>query len=157
MRILSVRTNHVRGSAAKIESKTQRCRYRRRDVRQYLPMRHLPQNPQGDPSRRGTARCERGKVRPVSELSRRDFLNATATVGGGLIIALTLPGAAGSAPAGRAAASQLNAWLKIARDNSITIIVDRSEMGQGVYTALPMLMAEELNINLDLIQIVAAP
>ncbi|HXI79080.1 MAG TPA: molybdopterin cofactor-binding domain-containing protein, partial [Steroidobacteraceae bacterium] len=96
-------------------------------------------------------------MRPASELSRRDFLNATATVGGGLIIALTLPGAAGSAPAGRAAASQLNAWLKIARDNSITIIVDRSEMGQGVYTALPMLMAEELNINLDLIQIVAAP
>jgi isoquinoline 1-oxidoreductase subunit beta len=96
-------------------------------------------------------------VRPVSDLSRREFLNATATVGGGLIIALTLPGAAGSAPAGRAAASQLNAWLKIARDNSITIIVDRSEMGQGVYTALPMLMAEELNISLDLIQIVAAP
>jgi isoquinoline 1-oxidoreductase beta subunit len=96
-------------------------------------------------------------VRPASGLSRRDFLNATSTVGGGLIIALTLPGAAGSAPAARAAASQLNAWLKIARDNSITIIVDRSEMGQGVYTALPMLMAEELNINLDLIQIVAAP
>ena len=95
MRLLSVRTNHVRGSASKIDSKTQRCGYRRCDVRQYLPMRHLPQNPQGDPSRRGPARCERGKVRPVSELSRRDFLNATATVGGGLIIALTLPGCGG--------------------------------------------------------------
>jgi isoquinoline 1-oxidoreductase beta subunit len=105
-------------------------------------------------------------VRPGSELSRRDFLNATATVGGGLIIALTLPGpagpanaavAAGSAPAGHPSVSQLNAWLKISRDNSITIIVDRSEMGQGVYTALPMLMAEELNIDIDLIRIVAAP
>ena len=74
-------------------------------------------------------------------------------------MALTLPGAAASrAPAGACeTASQLNAWLKIARDNSITIIVDRSEMGQGVYTALPMLMAEELNIDLDAIQIVAAP
>jgi isoquinoline 1-oxidoreductase beta subunit len=95
-------------------------------------------------------------VRPGSELSRRDFLNATATVGGGLIIALSLPGSASPA-AGRPSVSQLNAWLKISRDNSVTIIVDRSEMGQGVYTALPMLMAEELNINLDRIQIVAAP
>ena len=105
-------------------------------------------------------------MRPGSELNRRDFLNATAAVGGGLIIALTLPGpagpansavAAGSAPAGRPSVSQLNAWLKISRDNSVTIIVDRSEMGQGVYTALPMLMAEELFINIDLVRIVAAP
>ncbi|MGC2029901.1 MAG: xanthine dehydrogenase family protein molybdopterin-binding subunit, partial [Steroidobacteraceae bacterium] len=55
------------------------------------------------------------------------------------------------------AGGQLNAWLKIAGDNSITIIVDRSEMGQGVYTALPMLLAEELNINFDAIRIEAAP
>jgi isoquinoline 1-oxidoreductase beta subunit len=113
-------------------------------------------------------------VKSVSDLSRRDFLNATAAVGGGLILALTLPGrggkpssasAAGTTGAsgvGRGSASgrsnvQLNAWLKIARDNSITVIVDRSEMGQGVYTALPMLLAEELYIGLDAIQIVAAP
>jgi isoquinoline 1-oxidoreductase beta subunit len=96
-------------------------------------------------------------VRSGPELSRRDFLNATATVGGGLIIALTLPGSAGSAPPGHLSVSQLNAWLKIGRDNSVTIIVDRSEMGQGVYTALPMLMAEELNIDIDLVRIVAAP
>jgi isoquinoline 1-oxidoreductase beta subunit len=108
-------------------------------------------------------------VRPGSDLSRRDFLNATATLSGGLIVALTLPGAAGnsnsaaaaarSAPASAAGGSgaELNAWLKIARDNSITVIVDRSEMGQGVYTALPMLLAEELNIELDAINIVAAP
>ncbi len=108
-------------------------------------------------------------MRRVSNLSRRDFLNATTTVGGGLILALTLPGrggkpdsaaaagAASAAGAGHQSGSQLNAWLKIARDNSITVIVDRSEMGQGVYTALPMLLAEELNINLDQIKIVAAP
>jgi isoquinoline 1-oxidoreductase beta subunit len=106
-------------------------------------------------------------VKSVSELSRRDFLGATATVGGGLILALTLPGPAGKSNSAKAATvaaagpagsgSQLNAWLKIARDNSITIIVDRSEMGQGVYTALPMLLAEELEVNLDAVQIVAAP
>jgi isoquinoline 1-oxidoreductase beta subunit len=112
-------------------------------------------------------------VTPASTLSRREFLNATATVGGGLVIALTLPGPAArsssaaartsldavpGAVAGAARpGSQLNAWLKIARDNSITIIVDRSEMGQGVYTALPMLLAEELNIDFNAIHIVAAP
>ena len=112
-------------------------------------------------------------MKPASTLSRRDFLNATATVGGGLVIALTLPAsiakpnsaaaraaldAVPGAVAGAArAGSQLNAWLKIARDNSVTIIVDRSEMGQGVYTALPMLLAEELNIDFNAIHIVAAP
>ena len=98
--------------------------------------------------------------------TRRDFLSATATVGGGLILALTLPGtaarskaaAAAIAPSGaRQSGRQLNAWLQIARDNSVTVIVDRSEMGQGVYTALPMLLAEELSIDFDAIRIVPAP
>jgi isoquinoline 1-oxidoreductase subunit beta len=101
-------------------------------------------------------------VKGTADFGRRDFLNATVAVGGGLMLALTLPGHAGKANRARAAAGansagQLNAWLKIAPDNSITIIVDRSEMGQGVYTALPMLIAEELSVNLDAIQIVAAP
>jgi isoquinoline 1-oxidoreductase beta subunit len=108
-------------------------------------------------------------VIPVSDPGRRAFMNATVTVGGGLILALTLPGlqvesnsaqaaaGAGAASAGGRAGRQLNAWLKIARDNSITIIVDRSEMGQGVYTALPMLLAEELEIDFDAIRIEAAP
>ena len=118
-----------------------------------------------------------GKVTRTSDLSRRDFLSATATVGGGLILALTLPGRTGRASSKAAAhgaalsgdavpgavegaalpGNQVNAWLKIARDNSITIIVDRSEMGQGVYTALPMLLAEELNIDFGMIRIMAAP
>ena len=51
----------------------------------------------------------------------------------------------------------MNAWLKIAQDNSITVIVDRSEMGQGVYTSLPTLLAEELEIDLARISVVAAP
>ena len=99
--------------------------------------------------------------------SRRDFLSTTAAVGGGLILALTLPGTAGKFSAAAASSlpasgsgksgAQLNAWLKISSDNSITIIVDRSEMGQGVYTALPMLLAEELDIDLNEIQIEAAP
>jgi isoquinoline 1-oxidoreductase beta subunit len=112
-------------------------------------------------------------VKSAADLSRREFLNATAQVGGGLVLALTLPSSTGTGRAAAAAAargagtardagthpavSQINAWLKIGSDNTITVIVDRSEMGQGVYTALPMLLAEELEINLDVIRIEAAP
>jgi isoquinoline 1-oxidoreductase beta subunit len=106
-------------------------------------------------------------VRGVSDPSRRDFLSATASAGGGLILALTFPGITGKsgfaaaagarAPGPRQSDVQLNAWLKVAPDNSVTVIVDRSEMGQGVYTALPMLLAEELGVELGAIQIVAAP
>ncbi|HWX35773.1 MAG TPA: molybdopterin cofactor-binding domain-containing protein [Steroidobacteraceae bacterium] len=99
-------------------------------------------------------------MKQANALSRRDFLNATAAAGGGLILALSLPGRAGNSKSAAAAAqsgAQLNAWLKIGRDNSITVIVDRSEMGQGVYTALPMLLAEELHIDVGAIRIEAAP
>jgi isoquinoline 1-oxidoreductase beta subunit len=99
-------------------------------------------------------------MKGAANINRRDFLNATAAAGSGLILALTLPGRSGLSKSPAAAAQaggQLNAWLKIARDNSITVIVDRSEMGQGVYTALPMLLAEELEIDFNVIQIEAAP
>jgi isoquinoline 1-oxidoreductase beta subunit len=50
-----------------------------------------------------------------------------------------------------------NAWLRIGGDIRITILVDRSEMGQGVYMALPMLLAEELEVPLTAIAVEAAP
>src|ERR1019366_6245158 len=90
-------------------------------------------------------------------VSRRDFLKEAAACGGGLVLALSLPGCGAKGPAGAAAGGQLNAWLKIAGDNSITVIVDRAEMGQGVYTALPMLLAEELEVDVSTVKVVAAP
>src|SRR5271166_3222773 len=90
-------------------------------------------------------------------VSRRDFLATAVTCGGGLVLALSLPGCGPKAPPGAAVGGQLNAWLKIAGDNSITVFVDRSEMGQGVYTSLPMLLAEELEVDVRAVQIVAAP
>jgi len=95
--------------------------------------------------------------------TRRDFLDLTARLGGGLILTLTLPAChpkrpTGAIPAtGGAANSQVNAWLRIGTDNTITVFVDRSEMGQGVYTALPMLMAEELHVALRDVRVEAAP
>jgi isoquinoline 1-oxidoreductase beta subunit len=88
---------------------------------------------------------------------RRVFLQQTAAVGGGLVLALALPGGGGSHASEQARGGQMNAWLRIGADDSITIVVDRSEMGQGVYTALPMLVAEELEVDLSRIKVVAAP
>jgi len=63
----------------------------------------------------------------------------------------------GPRAAGKARGGELNAWLRIGADDSISIVVDRSEMGQGVYTALPMLLAEETRGRSVAITIVAAP
>ena len=90
-------------------------------------------------------------------VGRRFFLQQTAAVGGGLVLALALPVGGGSHAAEQARGGQMNAWLRIGADNSITMIVDRSEMGQGVYTTLPMLLAEELEVDLSRVKIVAAP
>lgn len=93
------------------------------------------------------------------DFDRRIFLQRSALAGGGLVLAVTLPGRIGAAArvAKDARESDLNAWLRIGADDSVTIIVDRSEMGQGVYTALPMLLAEELEVDLSRVKLVAAP
>jgi isoquinoline 1-oxidoreductase beta subunit len=94
----------------------------------------------------------------IADPGRRDFCRRGAAIGGGLVLAFTLPAFGGrSQSRGTEPQAELNAWLRIGADDSITIVVDRSEMGQGVYTALPMLLAEELEIDLAQVQLIAAP
>jgi isoquinoline 1-oxidoreductase beta subunit len=93
---------------------------------------------------------------------RRAFLKTSATVLGGLVIGFYLPGKAGRAWAGEQAAAPAivyppNAFIRIAADDSITIVVNKSEMGQGVYTSLPMLIAEELEADWQRIRVESAP
>ncbi len=92
-------------------------------------------------------------------LPRREFLKGTAALSGGLILALHLPGCSRTeqVAGGEARTVAANAWLKIGTDNRITFLCDRSEMGQGVYTALPMLIAEELGVKLSQVNIEFAP
>jgi len=98
-----------------------------------------------------------GEAGSSAQGTRREFLKRTTRLGGGLVLALALPGLA-SGPRSRApSSSELNAWLRIGSDDTITILVDRSEMGQGVYTALPTLIAEELEVDPSRIRIEAAP
>lgn len=88
--------------------------------------------------------------------SRRRFLQTSAAVGGGLTLAMYLPGGVKVAHADGESYSP-NAWVRIAPDNTVTILVARSEMGQGVYTAMPQLVAEELDVDFSKIRIEAAP
>ncbi len=97
------------------------------------------------------------EIRGGVDCSRRELLQRMAYVGGGLVLALALPRMHGGSRAATISSGQLNAWLRIGGDDSITILVDRSEMGQGVYTALPTLLAEELEVDLSRVKIVAAP
>jgi isoquinoline 1-oxidoreductase subunit beta len=91
-------------------------------------------------------------------LDRREFLSGAAQLSGGLIIALQLPGCARPGQTSRELRTvAANAWVRIGTDNSITLLCDRSEMGQGVYTALPTLLAEELGVGLERIRVEFAP
>ncbi len=83
-------------------------------------------------------------------LSRREFVAAAVSAGAGLIVGFYLPH--GSSNKNNRSFSP-NAYLRITPDNKITIVVARSEMGQGVRTALPMILAEELEADWKQIEI----
>lgn len=80
----------------------------------------------------------------ISIMSRRQFIKTSALAGGGLLLACHLPLGNRYALAAGDADFAPNAFLRIGADESVTVIVNKSEMGQGVYTSLPMLVAEEL-------------
>jgi CO/xanthine dehydrogenase Mo-binding subunit len=86
----------------------------------------------------------------MSPLSRRDFLSAGVAAGAGLVIGFYLPR---GSKRGSTGVFSPNAYLKITPDNKVTIVVARSEMGQGVRTSLPMILAEELEADWKQIQV----
>lgn len=89
---------------------------------------------------------------------RRAFLKTSALIGGGLIIGFYLPSAAKSAAAEAAPKSYPpNAFIHIGEDDTVTLLINKSEMGQGVYTALAMLIAEELEADWSKVKVVSAP
>jgi CO/xanthine dehydrogenase Mo-binding subunit len=85
----------------------------------------------------------------MSPLSRREFVAAGVAAGAGLVIGFYLPHKGAS----ERESFSPNAYLRITPDNKVTIVVARSEMGQGVRTALPMILAEELEADWKQIEI----
>jgi len=89
---------------------------------------------------------------------RREFLKKSATAGTGLVLGFYLPGkfeALAAAPPVEPAA--MNAWVRIAPDDTVTIVIDKAEMGQGIITALAMLLAEELEFDWKKVKTEFAP
>ncbi len=80
----------------------------------------------------------------IVKLGRRDFLKVSAAAGAGLWLGTALPGAAEAAAPG---AFQPSAFLSIQQDGRVTVWVAKSEMGQGVRTSLPAIVAEELDAD----------
>jgi isoquinoline 1-oxidoreductase subunit beta len=88
-------------------------------------------------------------------LTRRTLFKVGTVAGGGLLLGFTLPLArAADPPAGDFAP---NAFVRIGHDDRVTLIMSQVEMGQGVYTALSMLIAEELEVELAQVTVEAAP
>ena len=101
------------------------------------------------------------------ELTRRGFLRVAAASGGGLLLAVSLPGCGaeepvetGAAPEqapGPVAHEELNAFVRIGTDGTVTIAAPVPEIGQGVRTALPMIVAEELAVAWEDVRVEQAP
>jgi isoquinoline 1-oxidoreductase beta subunit len=90
-------------------------------------------------------------------LSRRVFLRVGTAAGGGLMLSLSLPFANGEAESAGADNFVPNAFIRIGRSGQIVLTMPYVEMGQGTYTSIPMLIAEELEVDLKQVQLEHAP
>src|SRR6185369_12226693 len=95
----------------------------------------------------------------AAALSRRGFLQAGAAFGGGLMIGWVARAEAEAGGSETNVASDFapNQFLIVARDGKVTVISPSIEMGQGTYTALPMLVAEELDVDMKNVSVDHAP
>src|ERR1700693_520341 len=92
-------------------------------------------------------------------LNRREFLKTGAAGGAALVVAFHLPGSAFAAAQDqeKKTPNPLNAWVRITPDNRVTLILGKSEMGQGAMTALPMILAQELYLDWNQVRVEQAP
>ncbi len=96
----------------------------------------------------------------VGRSSRRDFIKTTSLAGAGLVVGFAAParvfGAAPVIDAGIVGAD-VNAFVRVGLDGAVTLIIGKSEMGQGVYTGYAQLIGEELEVDWDAVRVEAAP
>ncbi len=88
---------------------------------------------------------------------RRDFLKVSGAVASGLVLGFYVPQRFGPVTVRAAGPFAPNAFLRILPDDTVTVLVGKSEMGQGVYTSLPMILAEELDCDWSRVQVESAP
>src|SRR6202790_2173264 len=155
MRLLPVGTDHGRHRAAQAERTPHRRRHRCGDDRQHLSLRDVYAHPRGDQAG-GGRRCVMSTVPTnveIINLSRRAFLGAAPAIG--LVLAVGIPRMALGADAPKYGADSMPhgwvddplAFVAIGTDGTVTITCHRQEMGQGVRTSLPMVVADELEAD----------
>jgi isoquinoline 1-oxidoreductase beta subunit len=93
--------------------------------------------------------------KPSAAISRRTFLATSAAAGGALVVGLALQGRLRHPPS-NASQDPFNAWIRIHPDGQTHLVLNKSEMGQGVFTALPMILAEEAEIDFSRITVIQA-
>src|SRR5712692_9132268 len=98
-----------------------------------------------------------GRSPSANGLSRRRLLQAGVAAGGGLLLSLSLPYANGDAEAADAEGFSPNAFIRIEGDGQVILTMPYGEMGQGTYTSIPMLIAEELEVDLTQVRLEHAP
>src|SRR5882762_5435904 len=151
VRLLPVGADHGRHRPPPPEPEALRCGYRRRDERQHLPLRHLFADSRCDQA----SRLDSGRqdMSEVINVSRRTFLGTLSAAG--LVLAVGRPRLAFAADEQKYGADSMpNGWVDsplvfvaIAEDGTVTITCHRQEMGQGVRTSLPMVVADELEAD----------
>src|SRR5260221_3359830 len=120
-------------------------------------MRHLCANPRGNQAR---GEQQEGGLAMTVNLSRRRFLSVSAAAGGGLLIGFTTVPSIRDADAAQgvdSAAFAPNAFIRIGSDGQVVLTMPYVEMGQGTYTSIPMLIAEELEVDLKQVRLEHAP
>src|SRR5499433_3457487 len=162
VRLLPGRPDHVRRRAAEADAEPHRRADRRGHGRQHLPLRHLYPYSRRDQAGRGEGRCAMSTPRTsvasgesvvLANVSRRRFLEGMSL--GGLVLAVGLPSAArAQEPKKYGRDGMPNGWtdnplafVSIAEDGTVMIVCHRSEMGQGVRTGMPMIVADELEAD----------
>jgi isoquinoline 1-oxidoreductase subunit beta len=94
--------------------------------------------------------------------SRRSFLKVTALVGGGMMLSVTLPSESTQSSSAvpvqpLVARHAITAWVRISTDNTVTIIISQAEIGQGISTTLPAIVADELGADWARVKLETAP
>ncbi|MFT7220998.1 MAG: isoquinoline 1-oxidoreductase beta subunit [Candidatus Azotimanducaceae bacterium] len=93
----------------------------------------------------------------ISDMNRRDFLKVSALTGGGLVMQMTIPAAMAEELGTLVGSKELNIFVEIASDGQITIYSATPEMGQGIKTSLPMIIAEEMGAKWEDVVVLDAP
>src|SRR5271154_6026167 len=142
MRLLPEWPDHAGGLAARGKTQTHGSRHRPGHAGQHLPLRNVSAHPA---SRQNGGGGEGMKT--ITVVSRRDFLGGVFSAGALVLGAGVLPVKARAGTSGDNAAWQPSVYLGLEPDGRVIIVAHRSEMGTGIRTALPMIVAEELDAD----------